>query len=54
MLAGARDPTPDGGFGEIEDPCRGVGTEAFGDGVQDLRDARPRGLKPVERGVPAR
>jgi len=34
----ARDPTPDGGVGELEDAGGGLGTEAFGDGVEHLSD----------------
>ncbi|HEY4581196.1 MAG TPA: hypothetical protein VIG89_09185 [Candidatus Acidoferrales bacterium] len=51
MQAGAREPETHRGFREIEDARRGVGTEAFGDGVQVLGDTGPRRSKPVEQGV---
>ena len=53
MLAGAEDPTPHGGFGRVQDPRRRVGTQAFGDGVQNLGDAGLRCFETVERSVPA-
>jgi len=51
MLAGARDPTPDRGFRHLEDAGRGLGTQAFGNSVQDLGDAGRGCFQVIEWGV---
>ena len=48
MLAGTRNPTPHGVFWHLEDSRRGLVTEAFGDGVQDLGDAGWKSFQVIE------
>ncbi len=52
-MAGAGDPTADSGIGHLEDPSRGLGTEAFSDGVQDLGGLSCRRPRTVKCGVPS-
>ncbi len=51
MLAGACDPTPDSRFRHLEDAGCRLGTQAFGNSVQDLGDAGRGCFQTIERGV---
>jgi hypothetical protein len=54
VQAGTGDPTSDGVFWHLEDARRGLVTEAFGDGMQDLRDAGRSSFQVIEGRVASR
>ncbi len=53
-LAGAGEPSADGGFRSLEDARSGLSAQAFGQGLQDLGDAGLMCCETVHGGVPAR